>query len=141
MKKNKKEIVKIQNETLKMLIIIAAITTVITAILSIFVNIHSDEKRLDQNIQNISQAIAQSDIVKLELSDNDDIKLTFEQEALDKIAQQTIKNKTGARGLRSVIESTLQDLMFEMPSESDVAEIIITADTVDGGEPKIINKQ
>ena len=50
MKKNKKEIVKIQNETLKMLIIIAAITTVITAILSIFVNIHSDEKRLDQNI-------------------------------------------------------------------------------------------
>lgn len=71
----------------------------------------------------------------------DDIKLTFEQEALDKIAQQTIKNKTGARGLRSVIESTLQDLMFEMPSESDVAEIIITADTVDGGEPKIINKQ
>ena len=72
MKKNKKEIVKIQNETLKMLIIIAAITTVITAILSIFVNIHSDEKRLDQNIQNISQAIAQSDIVRFELSDNDD---------------------------------------------------------------------
>lgn len=69
----------------------------------------------------------------------DNIKLDFEPAALEKIAELTIKNKTGARGLRSVIENTLQDLMFEMPSKTDVSEIIITADTVDGGKPIIKN--
>ncbi|MGN1320943.1 MAG: ATP-dependent Clp protease ATP-binding subunit ClpX [Acutalibacteraceae bacterium] len=69
----------------------------------------------------------------------DNIKLNFEPAALEKIAELTIKNKTGARGLRSVIENTLQDLMFEMPSKTDVSEIIITADTVDGGKPIIKN--
>lgn len=69
----------------------------------------------------------------------DNIKLNFEPAALEKIAELTIKNKTGARGLRSVIENTLQDLMFEMPSKTDVSEIIITADTVNGGKPIIKN--
>lgn len=71
----------------------------------------------------------------------DDIVLNFESDALEKIAELTIKNKTGARGLRSIIESTLQDLMFEMPSKDDVAEITITVDAVEGGKAKIINKQ
>ena len=70
----------------------------------------------------------------------DNIELEFEPEALQKIAELTIKNKTGARGLRSIIESTLQDLMFEMPSKDDVLKIIITSDTVDGGAAQIINK-
>jgi ATP-dependent Clp protease ATP-binding subunit ClpX len=71
----------------------------------------------------------------------DDIVLNFEADAIEKIAELTIKNKTGARGLRSIIESTLQDLMFEMPSKDDVAEITITVDAVEGGKAKIINKQ
>ena len=70
----------------------------------------------------------------------DDIKLEFEPQALEKIAELTIKNKKGARGLRSIIENTLQDLMFEMPSKDDVAEIIITAHTVDGGKATIKNR-
>lgn len=70
----------------------------------------------------------------------DNIELEFENSALEQIAELTIKNKTGARGLRSIIESTLQDLMFEMPSREDVAKIIVTSDTVNGGKPKIINK-
>lgn len=70
----------------------------------------------------------------------DNIKLDFEQEALQKIAELTIKNKTGARGLRSVIEGVLQDLMFEMPSKDNVSEILITAEAVDGEKPKIIYK-
>lgn len=70
----------------------------------------------------------------------DNIELEFEQEALQKIAELTIKNKTGARGLRSVIENTLQDLMFELPSQDDVVKIIITVETVDGGAAKIIKK-
>lgn len=71
----------------------------------------------------------------------DNIKLDFEKEAFEKIAELTVKNKTGARGLRSVIEGILQNLMFEMPSKTDVSEIIITAETVDGGEPKLIKNQ
>lgn len=71
----------------------------------------------------------------------DEIKLEFEPKALEKIAELTIKNKTGARGLRSIIESTLQDLMFDMPSEDNVEKIIITKETVDGGKAKIIEKK
>ncbi|MDD6564744.1 MAG: sensor histidine kinase [Clostridiales bacterium] len=68
MSKQKKPILKIQHETLKMLITIAAITTVITSSLSIFVSIRSEEKHLDQNIQNISQAIAGAEVVQDALS-------------------------------------------------------------------------
>ncbi len=71
----------------------------------------------------------------------DDIKLEFEHAALEKIAELTIKNKTGARGLRSIIESTLQDLMFEMPSKAGVEKIVITADTVEGGSAVITVKK
>ena len=70
----------------------------------------------------------------------DNIELEFEDEALEKMAELTIKNKTGARGLRSIIEGVLQDLMFEMPSNDDVTKVIITPDAVDGGSPIIIKK-
>ncbi len=83
MKKPKKPILKIQYETLKMLIAIAAITTIITATLSIFVNIKSEEKHLDQNIQNISEAIAQADIVKTELSKSNDTTEKISREYID----------------------------------------------------------
>ena len=71
----------------------------------------------------------------------DDIELEFENNALEKIAERTIENKTGARGLRSIIEATLQDLMFEMPSKNDVEKVVITLDAVNGGQPQIINKK
>ena len=70
----------------------------------------------------------------------DNIELEFEDEALQKMAELTIKNKTGARGLRSIIEGVLQDLMFEMPSNDDVTKVIITPDAVDGKSPIIIKK-
>lgn len=71
----------------------------------------------------------------------DNIKLEFDEKALEKIAELTIENKTGARGLRSIIEGALQNLMFEMPSHDDVEKVIITADSVSGGQPQIINKK
>ena len=71
----------------------------------------------------------------------DGVELVFEREALETVAELTIKNKTGARGLRSVIESTLQDLMFEMPSKKDVVKVVITSDTVNGGNPEIVYKE
>ncbi|MCQ2449050.1 MAG: ATP-dependent Clp protease ATP-binding subunit ClpX [Clostridia bacterium] len=70
----------------------------------------------------------------------DDVELVFEDAALEKIAEKTIQNKTGARGLRSIIEGILQDIMFETPSDEGIKRIVITADTVDGGEPVIERK-
>ena len=67
----------------------------------------------------------------------DNIELVFEEEALLRIAELTIERKTGARGLRSIIEGTLQDVMFEAPSDPSIKKSTITADTVDGGKPKI----
>ena len=62
----------------------------------------------------------------------DGIELVFEKKALEKIADLTVERKTGARGLRSIIEGVLQRFMFESPSDESIKKIIITAETVDG---------
>lgn len=67
----------------------------------------------------------------------DGVELEFEREALEKIADLTVERKTGARGLRSIIEGILQDIMFETPSDESIKKITITADAVAGGEPLI----
>ena len=67
----------------------------------------------------------------------DGVELEFEKEALEKIAELTIERKTGARGLRSIIEGVLQPLMFETPSDNTIKKITITAKTVENGEAKI----
>lgn len=70
----------------------------------------------------------------------DGVELEFEPKALESIAELTIERKTGARGLRSIIEGILQDIMFETPSDSTIKKITITADAVNGGTP-IIEKE
>ena len=70
----------------------------------------------------------------------DNIDLEFEKEALERIAELTIERKTGARGLRSIIESVLQPLMFESPSDSSITKITITKDTVENGKAEIMRK-
>ncbi len=67
----------------------------------------------------------------------DGVELEFLPEALTKIADITIERKTGARGLRSVIEGVLQNIMFEIPSDNTVKRVVITEKTVEGGEPII----
>ncbi|MBQ8204065.1 MAG: ATP-dependent protease ATP-binding subunit ClpX [Clostridia bacterium] len=67
----------------------------------------------------------------------DNVELVFEDEALKKIADLTIERKTGARGLRSIIEGVLQDIMFETPSNETTKRVTITADTVSGGKPVV----
>lgn len=67
----------------------------------------------------------------------DGVELEFMPEALAKIADVTIERKTGARGLRSVIEGVLQNIMFEIPSDNTVKRVVITEKTVEGGEPVI----
>ncbi len=68
----------------------------------------------------------------------DNVDLEFENEALEKIADMTIERKTGARGLRSIIEGVLQNLMFEIPSVDSVKKVIITKNTVENGTAEII---
>ena len=59
-------------------------------------------------------------------------KLTFTDEALSAISHQAIKRQTGARGLRSICEGILLDTMYELPSQSDVDEVVVTAEAVNG---------
>ncbi len=68
----------------------------------------------------------------------DGVKLTFEQDALERIAELTVEKKTGARGLRSIIEDVMTDVMFEVPSMDNVSEVTITKASVDKTEkPKV----
>lgn len=70
----------------------------------------------------------------------DNIDLEFDKKALERIAELTIERKTGARGLRSIIESVLQPLMFESPSDSSITKITVTKETVENGKAVIMRK-
>ena len=68
----------------------------------------------------------------------DGVELIFEQEALEAIVEKAIERKTGARGLRSIIEEIMRDIMFEIPSNPNIEKCIITKATVlDNAGPKI----
>ncbi len=66
------------------------------------------------------------------------VRLRFSDDALKAIAKKAIKRKTGARGLRAILEGLLLDLMYEMPSMVNVEEVIINADVVDNGAAPVI---
>ena len=76
------------------------------------------------------------------LFDFDDVKLTFEDGAVDKIAQMAYERETGARGLRSIMEKTMMNVMYEIPSDETISECVITDNSVDGtSEPLIVHKE
>jgi ATP-dependent Clp protease ATP-binding subunit ClpX len=62
----------------------------------------------------------------------EDVALTFTDDALEAIAQKAIERKTGARGLRSIVEGILLDTMFDLPTEDGIAEVVVDKDVVDG---------
>ncbi|GAA0428894.1 MAG: ATP-dependent protease ATP-binding subunit ClpX [Bacillota bacterium] len=70
----------------------------------------------------------------------DDVELEFEENALKEIAAKAIERKTGARGLRSIIEGIMLDVMFDLPSREDIEKCIITEQTVqdENGSPKLV---
>ena len=72
-----------------------------------------------------------------ELLNMDNVELEITDEALHAIARKTIERKTGARGLRSVMESILMPIMYKVPSDATIIRVTIDADTVEGGEPKL----
>lgn len=68
----------------------------------------------------------------------DDVELEFDQDALVEIARKAIERKTGARGLRSIIEETMMDVMFEVPSQDHIKKVRITKDAVEGKEKPLL---
>ncbi len=68
----------------------------------------------------------------------DGVELSFEEEAIREIARQSLERKTGARGLRSIMEKSLMDLMYRLPSEEQVGRCLVTAEVIRGtGEPEL----
>lgn len=69
----------------------------------------------------------------------DNVKLEFTQEALEEIAQLAVDRKIGARGLRSILESVMMDLMYEIPSDDSIGICTITRDVVrKAGQPELV---
>lgn len=71
----------------------------------------------------------------------DGVKLTFEDDALYEIAKKSYEQKTGARGLRTIMENLLLDLMFEIPSIDDLEEVIVTKESIADKEKLIYKKK
>ena len=65
----------------------------------------------------------------------DNVELEFSKEALEAIVNKAMERKTGARGLRSIVEEIMRDIMFEIPSNNKIEKCIITKETVENNEP------
>lgn len=72
------------------------------------------------------------------LFEMDNVELEFEEEALKAIAKEAIKRKTGARGLRSIIEDTMKEIMFDIPSNEQVSKVIVNGDTIMTRNPQLV---
>jgi len=71
----------------------------------------------------------------------EDVKITFEESALRAIAQKALKRGTGARGLRAILEETLMEIMFDLPSREDVVEVKVTEACITNGAPPLLEIQ
>ena len=72
----------------------------------------------------------------------ENVKLSFEPEALTLVARKALERKTGARGLRNVLEHTMLDIMYNLPSMPDVAECVITQEVVSSGaKPRLVLRE
>ncbi len=72
------------------------------------------------------------------LMEMDGVSLEFEPDALKEVAKLAIKRKTGARGLRAIIENTLKEIMFEIPSREDIEKCVVTKETVIKGKDPVL---
>jgi ATP-dependent Clp protease ATP-binding subunit ClpX len=102
------------------------------------VSVHLDELDEDALIRILQEP--KNALVKQyeKMFDLDGIGLTFAPEAIEAIASKTLHRNTGARGLRSIIEATMRDIMFEIPSRSDVREVVITRECIEDGVPPLL---
>ena len=68
----------------------------------------------------------------------DGVELEVEPAAVKRVAEKAQKRKTGARGLRSILEQVMTDVMYEIPSRKDIKKVIVTKQTIEGGEPTLV---
>src|SRR5690606_5556421 len=67
------------------------------------------------------------------------VQIDFRPDALDAVAERALERKTGARGLRSIMESVLLDTMYQIPAEENVAKVVVDAAVIRGeAEPKLV---
>ena len=72
----------------------------------------------------------------------DDVKLSFEPEAIEAIAEQALERKTGARGLRSIMEKIMMNIMYEIPSDETIESCVITKEAVEGtSQPFVVHRE
>ena len=72
----------------------------------------------------------------------DDVELEIEDDAIEEIAKKAIERKTGARGLRSIFEKSMLDIMYEIPSRDDIEKCIITKETIsENDDPKLVLRE
>ncbi len=97
------------------------------------VSVHLDDLDEDALVQILQEP--KNALVKQyeKMFDLEGIGLTFDPEAIRAIARKTLDRNTGARGLRSIIETTMRDIMFEIPSRNDVREVVITKECIEDG--------
>ena len=94
-----------------------------------------DEDALMQILKEPKNALVKQYQKLLEL---DNVELEFKDEALRAIAKKAIERNTGARGLRSIVESTMMESMYEVPSRDDVKKVVVTKESVEGTEEPIL---
>ncbi|MGY8778524.1 MAG: ATP-dependent Clp protease ATP-binding subunit ClpX [Longimicrobiales bacterium] len=94
-----------------------------------------DEEALTKILQEPKNALVKQYQKMFEL---EGVGLTFDAEAIQAIAKKTLDRSTGARGLRSIIETTMRDVMFEIPSRSDVREVVITRECIEDDVPPLL---
>lgn len=72
----------------------------------------------------------------------EEVGLTFHEDALHAAAKKAITRQTGARGLRAILEGVMTDIMFDLPTRTDITEVIVTRETIDEGTtPLIVSEQ
>ena len=72
----------------------------------------------------------------------DDVDLSFDKDAIEEIANEAIRQKTGARGLRTIVEKMLMDIMYEIPDMKDISEVIVNEKVVnDDAKPVLVKKK
>jgi len=105
--------------------------------LPVVTNMHDlDRDAMVRILTEPRNALAKQYIKLLEM---EDVELVFEPDALEAIADLATQRKTGARGLRSILENIMRDTMFEIPSQQDVRQVIITRETVVAkAEPEVV---
>lgn len=94
-----------------------------------------DKKALISILQKPKNALVKQYKKLFEL---DNVELEFKDEALESIADEALKRNTGARGLRAIIEETMKDIMFDIPSKEEISKVIINKNTIADKKPELI---